>query len=89
MSFEYIVVLYNRKRQNSSIGYKSPLRSLDDWPISRTSLNEKYTGFDRGYRLMLPQPKKLWMNTSHGVIKIHSCQRQAAIVDWCSTTVKC
>jgi len=31
MSFEYIEVLYNRKRQHSSLGYKSPIRFLDDW----------------------------------------------------------
>ena len=31
MSFEYIEVLYNRKRQHSLLGYKSPIRFLDDW----------------------------------------------------------
>ena len=31
MSFEYIEVLYNQKRQHSSLGYKSPIRFLDDW----------------------------------------------------------
>jgi hypothetical protein len=39
MGFEYIEVLYNRKRQNSSLGYKSPIRFLDDWLI--TSQKEK------------------------------------------------
>ncbi|MCX7183980.1 MAG: IS3 family transposase, partial [Nitrosospira sp.] len=31
MSFEYIEVLYNRKRQHLTLGYKSPIRFLDDW----------------------------------------------------------
>ena len=31
MAFEYIEVLYNRKRQHSTLGYKSPIRFLDDW----------------------------------------------------------
>jgi len=31
MSFEYIEVLYNRKRQHSTLGYKSPMRFLNDW----------------------------------------------------------
>ena len=31
MSFEYIEVLYNRKRQHSTLGYKSPMQFLDDW----------------------------------------------------------
>jgi transposase InsO family protein len=35
MSFEYIEVLYNRKRQHSSLGYKSPIRFLDDWLITQ------------------------------------------------------
>ena len=35
MSFEYIEVLYNRKRQHSSLGYKSPIRFLDDWLIAQ------------------------------------------------------
>lgn len=26
MSFEYLEVLYNRKRQHSTLGYKSPIR---------------------------------------------------------------
>ena len=30
MSFEYIEVLYNPKRQHSSLGYKLPIRLLDD-----------------------------------------------------------
>ena len=35
MSFEYIEVLYNRKRKHSSLGYKSPIRFLDDWLIAQ------------------------------------------------------
>ena len=35
MSFEYIEVLYNRKRQHSTLGYKSPIRFLDDWLIAQ------------------------------------------------------
>ena len=35
MSFEYIEVLYNRKRQHSSLGYKSPIRFLDVWLIAQ------------------------------------------------------
>ncbi len=31
MTFEYIEVLYNRKRQHSTLGYKSPIQFLDDW----------------------------------------------------------
>ncbi|WP_394808271.1 transposase family protein, partial [Nitrosomonas sp.] len=34
MSFEYIEVLYNRKRQHSTVGYKSPMRFLNDWLIT-------------------------------------------------------
>lgn len=30
MGFEYIEVLYNRKRQHSTLGYKSPMRFLND-----------------------------------------------------------
>lgn len=30
MTFEYIEVLYNRKRQHSTLGYKSPIQFLDD-----------------------------------------------------------
>ena len=30
-SFEYIEVFYNRKRQHSTLGYKSPARFLEDW----------------------------------------------------------
>jgi transposase InsO family protein len=35
MSFEYIEVLYNRKRKHLSLGYKSPIRFLDDWLIAQ------------------------------------------------------
>ena len=35
MTFEYIEVLYNRKRQHSTLGYKSPIRFLDDWFIDQ------------------------------------------------------
>jgi transposase InsO family protein len=31
MTFEYIEVLYNRKRQHPTLGYKSPIQFLDDW----------------------------------------------------------
>ena len=31
MAFDYIEVLYNRKRQHSTLGYKSPIQFLDDW----------------------------------------------------------
>lgn len=30
-SFEYIEVFYNRKRQHSTLGYKSPMQFLADW----------------------------------------------------------
>ena len=30
-SFEYIEVFYNRKRQHSTLGYKSPIRFLENW----------------------------------------------------------
>jgi putative transposase len=33
MSFEYIEVLYNRKRQHSTLGYKSPMQFLEDWVV--------------------------------------------------------
>ena len=35
MSFEYIKVLYNRKRQHSSLDYKSPIQFLDNWLIAQ------------------------------------------------------
>jgi transposase InsO family protein len=35
MSFEYIEVLYNQKRQHSSLGYKSPIQLLDGWLIAQ------------------------------------------------------
>jgi putative transposase len=35
MSFKNIEELYNRKRQRSSLGYKSPLRFLDNWLIAQ------------------------------------------------------
>ncbi len=31
MAFEYIVVFYNRKRQHSTLSYKSPTQFLSDW----------------------------------------------------------
>jgi transposase InsO family protein len=31
MAFEYIEVFYNRKRQHSTLGYKSPTQFLSDW----------------------------------------------------------
>jgi transposase InsO family protein len=31
MTFEYIEVFYNRKRQHSTLGYQSPRQHLDDW----------------------------------------------------------
>jgi transposase InsO family protein len=30
-SFEYIVVFYNRKRQHSTLGYRSPVQLLAQW----------------------------------------------------------
>ena len=30
-SFEYIEVFYNRKRQHSTLGYRSPVQFLGDW----------------------------------------------------------
>ena len=30
-SFEYIEVFYNRKRQHSTLGYRSPIQFLEDW----------------------------------------------------------
>ena len=35
MAFEYIEVLYNRKRQHSTLGYKSPMQFLDAWLIAQ------------------------------------------------------
>jgi putative transposase len=29
--FEYVDVFYNRKRQHSSLGYRSPIQFLGDW----------------------------------------------------------
>jgi transposase InsO family protein len=31
VSFEYIEVFYNRKRQHSTLGYRSPIQHLDHW----------------------------------------------------------
>jgi len=30
-SFEYIEVFCNRKRQHSTLGYRSPIQFLEDW----------------------------------------------------------
>jgi hypothetical protein len=30
-SFEYIEVFYNRKRQHSTLGYRSPIQFLENW----------------------------------------------------------
>ena len=30
-SFEYVEVFYNRKRQHSTLGYRSPIQFLEDW----------------------------------------------------------
>ena len=30
-SFEYIEVFYNRQRQHSTLGYKSPIQFLESW----------------------------------------------------------
>ena len=30
-SFEYIEVFYNRKRQHSTLDYRSPIRFLENW----------------------------------------------------------
>ena len=35
LSLEYIEVLYNRKRQHSSLGNKFPIRFLGDWLIAQ------------------------------------------------------
>lgn len=35
MAFEYIEVLYNRKRQHSTLGYMSPIQFLDHWLIAQ------------------------------------------------------
>jgi hypothetical protein len=35
MDFEYIEALYDRKRQHSTLGYKSPMRFLNDWLITQ------------------------------------------------------
>jgi transposase InsO family protein len=35
MAFEYIEVHYNRKRQHSTLGYKSPMQFLDAWHIAQ------------------------------------------------------
>ena len=39
MAFEYIEVLYNRKRRHSTLAYKSPMQYLNDW--SNTQQQEK------------------------------------------------
>lgn len=35
MTFEYIEVLYNRKRQCSTLGHKLPIQFLDAWLIAQ------------------------------------------------------
>lgn len=30
-AFEYIEVFYNRKRQHSTLGYRSPIQFLENW----------------------------------------------------------
>jgi transposase InsO family protein len=30
-SFEYIEVFYNRKRQHSTLGYRSPIQFMENW----------------------------------------------------------
>lgn len=35
MAFDYIEVLYNRKRQHSTLGYKSPIQFLNDWLVTQ------------------------------------------------------
>jgi transposase InsO family protein len=30
-SFDYIEVFYNRKRQHSTLGYRSPIQYLENW----------------------------------------------------------
>jgi len=30
-AFEYIEAFYNRKRQHSTLGYKSPVQFLENW----------------------------------------------------------
>jgi transposase InsO family protein len=35
MAFEYIEVLYNRKRQHSTLGYLSPIQFLDQWLVAQ------------------------------------------------------
>ena len=35
MAFEYIEVLYNRKRQHSTLGYRSPIQFLDHWLVAQ------------------------------------------------------
>lgn len=35
MSFDYIEALYNRKRQHSTLGYKSPMQFLNDWLVTQ------------------------------------------------------
>jgi transposase InsO family protein len=38
MSFAYIEVLYNRKRQHSTLGYKSPIKFLNDCLIAQQQM---------------------------------------------------
>jgi transposase InsO family protein len=39
VSFEYIEVFYNRRRQHSSLGYRSPTQYLGDWVIRNQQLS--------------------------------------------------
>ncbi len=36
VSFEYIEVFYNRKRLHSTLGYRSPMKFLQDWSAARS-----------------------------------------------------
>ena len=38
-SFEYIEVFYNRTRRHSTLGYRSPMQFLDEWPLAQHEKN--------------------------------------------------